>query len=152
MMLYVLARATALSCLFVWVLSGCNRQSDNRPRRVPVSGTVFYKGQPVADANVLFEPVGETPAAAGKTDAQGRYQLQTFDPNDGAVPGDYKIAVRKVEVTRGTKGEPLPDDYVGPPPEEKWLLPHKYATAETSGLTATVKEGQPNEFKLEIQD
>src|SRR5687768_7124826 len=57
---------------------GCQK-SDNRPRRVPVSGIVLYKGQPVADATVLFGPVGSTPAATGTTDASGRYQLTTFD-------------------------------------------------------------------------
>jgi hypothetical protein len=131
---------------------GCAGNPDNRPRRVPVTGTVLYNGQPVADATVLFEPVGDMPAAAGRTDGQGRFQLETFSPGDGGVPGDYKITVRKVEVIRGQKGEPVSDDYVGPPPDEKWLLPIKYSKAETSGLAATVREGRTNDIKLELQD
>jgi len=144
-------KVAALTALTI-ILSGCSTKPDNRPRRVPVTGTVLYKGQPVANATVLFEPANDTPAAAGKTDAQGRYHLETFGSADGAVPGDYKITVRKVEVIRGQKGEQVPDDYVGPPPDEKWLLPAKYSKAETSGLAATVKEGQTNEIKLELQD
>ena len=145
-------RKAAVLTVVVVMLCGCTSKPDNRPRRVPVTGTVLYKGQPVADATVLFEPANDTPAAAGKTDAQGHYRLETFDPADGAVPGDYKITVRKVEVIRGHKGEQVPDDYVGPPPDEKWLLPAKFSKAETSGLAATVNEGQTNEIKLDLQD
>jgi hypothetical protein len=130
---------------------GCQK-ADNRPRRVPVSGIVLYKGQPVADATVLFDPVGSTPAATGTTDANGRYQLTTFDLNDGAALGDYKVIVRKIQVISGAKSPPATDDAVGPPPDEKWLLPAKYGHAESSGLTASVKESAANDFKFELQE
>jgi hypothetical protein len=145
-------RFITLLCSAVLLICGCSTKPDDRPHRTPAGGSVLYKGQPVADATVLFEPVGATPAAAGQTDAKGSYQLQTFDPADGAVPGEYKVAIRKVEITRGGKSEPVPDDYVGPPPDEKWLLPAKYGAASTSGLTATVKEGAKNVFTFELSD
>jgi hypothetical protein len=150
-MLFACARAAIVIPLLLCVAGGCGPK-DTRVRRVPVSGTVFYKGTPVADADVVFDPAGATPAAAGKTDASGRYRLTTFDTDDGAVPGEYNVAVRKVQVISGGKPANASDDYAGPPPNEKWLLPAKYGQSATSGLTATVKEGQPNEFKLELQD
>src|SRR5688500_16957910 len=90
---------TAL-CVTLAFSSGCGKQ-DNRPGRVPGTGIVLQKGHPVAEANVVFEPQGTTPAATGKTDASGRFQLTSFDPSDGAVPGDYKVAIQKVQVTPG---------------------------------------------------
>jgi hypothetical protein len=141
---FVVCFAAAFEC-------GCAKK-DTRPARVPVSGTVLHKGQPVAQATVIFEPVGNTPAAAGETDAAGRFQLTTFDTGDGAVPGEYKVAIRKVQLNRGDRSEQASDDQVGPPPDEKWLLPAKYGYTNTSGLAATVQADAKNEFKFELAD
>ena len=78
--------------------------------------------------------------------------MTTFDTDDGAVPGEYNVAVRKVQVISGGKPVNASDDYAGPPPNEKWLLPAKFGQSATSGLKATVKEGENNEFQLELQD
>jgi hypothetical protein len=134
------------------VIGGCASTKDNRPRRVPVSGTVLRMGQPVAEAEVIFEPVGNTPAATGQTDASGRFRLTTFDPSDGAAPGEYKVAVRKVQITPSQRPADAPDDLVTPPPEEKWLLPTKYGHTTSSGLTATVKADGENNFRFELAD
>jgi hypothetical protein len=138
-------------CLTLTLLSGCGKK-DNRPGRVPATGTVLQKGQPVAEATVIFESAGSTPAATGKTDASGRFQLTTFEPNDGAVPGDYKVAIQKVQVTSGKTSGAVPDDYVGPPPDEKWLLPAKYGSTATSGFTATVQASGTNDFKFDLPE
>src|SRR4051812_7091247 len=91
-----------LLCLAFAMLGGCGKNQDARPRRVPVSGTVVRQGQPVPEATVLFEPSSGTTAAVGQTDSNGRYRLTTFELNDGAVPGDYKVAIRKIKVIRNT--------------------------------------------------
>jgi hypothetical protein len=144
-----LAAAVATVCYALALLSGCAKQ-DTRPARVPASGTLLRMGQPVAKATVIFEPVGSTPAAAGQTDAAGRFQLTTFDPGDGAVPGAYKVAVRKIELIRGERPAQAADDQAGPPPDEKWLLPVKYGYTSTSGLTAEVAADGTNDFKFEL--
>jgi len=141
-------RTAVVIAIALFVAGGCG-QKDMRVRRVPVSGTVLYKGEPVADAEVVFDSGGSTPAAAGKTDKAGRFQLTTFDLNDGAAPGEYKVSVRKVQVTsKAPKADT--DDAVGVPPDEKWLLPVKYGNSATSGFTATVNESGENEFKFEL--
>jgi hypothetical protein len=101
---------------------------------------------------VLFEPLGSTPAATGTTDAKGQFRLTTFGTDDGAVPGEYKVAVRKVQVIPSSRPGDAPDDLVTPPPDEKWLLPMKYGYSESSGLTATVKADAKNDFKFELPD
>ena len=109
-------------------------------------------GQPVAEATVIFEPLGSTPAATGTTDAAGRFVLTTFDANDGTVPGEYKVAVRKVQVIKAERPANAPDDLVTPPPDEKWLLPMKYGNTTTSGFTASVKAEGKNDLKFELTE
>ena len=138
--------------LLAATLGGCKGSKDTRPQRAPVTGKVLHKGQPVAGATVIFEPLGSTPAATGETDTAGRFQLTTFNPNDGAVPGEYKVAVHKVQVTRANRPANAPDDAPAPPPEEKSLLPAKYATGQSSGLTAIVKSDSPNDFTFNLAD
>src|SRR5690606_10589289 len=117
--------------------------NPNRPAVVKVSGTVTHQQQPVKGATVLFSPLGEGPGATGLTDASGRFQLRTFEPADGAVPGQYKVAIFKFDMS--TANPELEDDLanelrpdsdrlVGPTP----LLPAQYADAATTTLSAEV--------------
>src|SRR5262245_22519133 len=71
---------------------GC---SDNSglPRRYPVSGTVTYNGKLLKKGNINFAPDGPGGRAAGGTITDGKYSLTTQDPDDGAVPGKYKVSV-----------------------------------------------------------
>jgi hypothetical protein len=148
----VFCRPICIACLVgIVVLSGCAKK-DSRPGRVQVCGTVLRRGQPVADATVIFEPLGSTPAATGSTDAQGQFALTTFDTNDGAVPGEYKVAIRKVQVIKGARPANAPDDLATPPGDEKWLLPTKYGDTATSGFTASVKVAAKNDFKFELNE
>jgi len=110
-----------------------------------VAGVVTYKGLPVPDAQVTFSPQGAGQAAFGRTDAEGKYSLTTFESGDGATVGRYKVAVTKFE-TPDASAVPTGDAYV--PPEgrktpkaakPKSLLPAKYASPQTSDLQAEVK-------------
>lgn len=137
-----LAMATRITvALMVVATLGCSQRSRaNRPKTHAVKGTVTLAGAPVADATVTFLPDGGGRGAVGSTGADGRYLLTTFQRNDGAVAGTYKVTVVKM-----TPGGPEPGpNYRGPRPEEpKHLLPARYASAKSSGLTATVAEGAP---------
>lgn len=140
-----------LLCLLVSVPSGCGGSSEpaDRPQRVSVTGTVLYQERPVEGATVVFIPQGGNHGAVGVTDASGRFMLTTFDRDDGAVPGDYSVTVRKVEMPPAVQG--ATDDAPPPAGDPKPLLPDKYASAATSGLQAKVAEGQPNHFEFELQ-
>jgi hypothetical protein len=128
-------------------LTGCGDTSSN-PDMVPVTGSVTYRGQPVAGANVVFQ--ADERGSFGLTDDRGRFRLQTLEPGDGALPGQYTVIISKVEITVPQFDEGHPQ-YV-PPPPPKYLVPRKYAEARTSGLTANVVQGQKNEFSLELKD
>lgn len=122
---------------------GCGNDAGNgRPTPVVASGTVFYKQQPSAGAKVMFAPQDHQYAAVGQTDSNGRFELQTFEPQDGAVPGQYKIAVTKFEVID------LPNGGI----KENFFLPGKYRDPATSRLTAVVPPEGTNDLKLELVD
>jgi hypothetical protein len=136
--------ASGLTCLlFSSMLLGCGGTDVNRPTTHPVSGVVTHKGAPVANAVVTFNPeAADSPPAVGRTDEQGRYQLMTFEPGDGAIAGKYVVTITKYEgAAPTTGGEVSEEEYV--PPEAagrqegpKNLLPAKYAAMHTSGLSA----------------
>lgn len=153
--------AAAVLAAFV---AGCGGSDDVvREKTVPVTGTVTYKGAPVADASVGFvpnSPPGPTPVgrgAFGRTDAKGEFTLMTFVADDGAVPGDYKVTVTKIDAPPSTGAEEGTDDYVDPeqggkPPETKHLLPAKYADPRQTDLVATVQDGKPLTVSLDLVD
>jgi hypothetical protein len=136
---------------------GCS-QDDGLPDTTPVRGTVTYQGKPVAGAVVTFLTSGPTtsPPATGTTTADGTFELTTFKNSDGAVPGSYLVGVSKFE-TVGL--DPNADDSMeaaaaranAPPPQTRSLLPEKYADPARSGLTFEVKEGETNEYKIELR-
>ncbi len=151
---------TVLASGLALVISGCGSQVDpNRPTVVKVSGTVTYKGQPVEGATVLFAPTVEPGfAATSITDRDGNYSLRTFNPNDGAVPGDYKVAVSKFDMS--TANPDMEDDFaaelkndasdvlVGPTS----LLPKRYSEVATANLSAQVSESGENQFTWALTD
>jgi len=64
----------------------------------PVSGKVTLDGQPLADATVTYIPESTkdelAPASFGKTDGQGRYQLEVVTNGArGAIVGRHKVSV-----------------------------------------------------------
>ena len=87
--------ATALAAAALACLVGCGGE-----RYAPVAGTVTLDGQPLADAKLVFEPVGgESGNAAGKpsygrTDEAGRYTLTCpIAGTDGAAVGEHRVRV-----------------------------------------------------------
>ena len=84
------------------LVSGCG--SGDSYQIVPVSGRVTLDGQPVSGARVLFEPVGEGdeldlgPGSFGKTDAEGRYTLDTVDRRPGALVGEHQVMISTFEM------------------------------------------------------
>lgn len=145
-------------------LLGCQRAGG--PATQKVSGKVTFNGQPVEGAIVTFAPKSPgAKAAAGTTDASGRFQLTTLAPGDGAVAGSYGVTV--IKPVRPT-GPPADSGAVPPEAEEavkkakeeakkgggeeKELLPEKYKSPEKSGLTAEVKAGQKNDFTFDLKE
>jgi hypothetical protein len=141
---------------------GC-RQSD-RPATTPVRGTLTYRGQPVAGATVSFLGRNSPRIASGETDEHGRFQLTTFDTNDGAVLGNHVVTVYKPAETMEPMGiDPNLDPQAYAEAMEKAAaraikaqaagsaLPARYADPKTSELRREVSEGE-NVIDIELVD
>ncbi|MBT5017515.1 MAG: carboxypeptidase regulatory-like domain-containing protein [Planctomicrobium sp.] len=136
------------------MLMGCSGdKSPDRPATTPTTGVVTYNGDPIEGATVTFKPGAEGKAAFGKTDAEGKFAITTFEGGDGAIPGSYTISVTKMEEIESnavSMDDPNYDPTIEEP-EPKNLLPEKYADATKSGLTATVG-AEAGDVKLELAD
>lgn len=119
--------------------AGCGGGKDpDLPDTVAATGFVTYQGNPVADATIMFYPVQGRKPASGKSDASGKFTLTTFSKNDGVIPGEHKVTVNAYESTpQGVSMESS--------------IPVKYSNQNSSPLTVTVTEGQP-ELTLELVD
>jgi hypothetical protein len=136
------------------VTVGCGTKTSDdavlgRPKVIPTSIKVARNGEPVEGATVTLRAVDANRGAFCRTNSRGVCQLTTFQEGDGAVAGEYRVAIRKVDVVT----TPNPTDY---DPEgvkvveERHLIPRRYETFGTSELTVTVTEDGENEFELDL--
>ena len=149
----------------LFLIAGCSGGKGESPKTFPVSGTVMYKGKAVVGATVSFMTEGSSRSASGITDSEGKFQLTTTKPNDGAVPGEHVVTVSKVTGGAQTSNEDMtamlddPSKLAQASDKQnkskavpKALLPAKYAHAKTTPLKETVTEDGPNEFVLQLAD
>lgn len=143
-------------CLMIGsMLVGCS--GADRPDLVEIEGTVTLDGEPLADAQIIFQTADpDSPyqrPASGKTDASGKFTMATYGNAEGVPLGAYRVGVIKKELV----GE-LPEDYnpeditqSNKPIKYKWLTPREYANPEDSGLTVEVTSDgmQPAVIALE---
>jgi hypothetical protein len=137
-------RSALITVIALSVVAGCGGGS---PRPVAVRGQVTYQGKPLAKGTVTFIPTEPGPPATGQIQPDGQFTLSTYRPGDGALPGRYAVMVIAVGDTAGR----LPDEANPPPP---LLVPRKYASHRTSGITADVGETAefiPIELKTELK-
>jgi hypothetical protein len=99
----------------------------------------FDDGTAVPGGLVVFEcqEGGKIVMARGAIQADGRYELSTYRPGDGALPGKYQVRVL-----------PPPPDVDAPRKGGPGFDP-RYTEFSTSGLTFEVKAGT-NEFPIKL--
>jgi hypothetical protein len=118
-------------------------------KRYPVSGTVKFKGEPLAKGRIDFQPTDPAKARPATGEIRdGEYSLTTLSPDDGALPGQYKVTVTAKEVDNTQVVKTIMEKGGGGRQHEiakaaqkaKSVVPAKYGLADTSGLTRTVEE------------
>ncbi len=126
-----------LYCLLVvsvFLLPGCSSE----PKQYVVSGEVTYKGQPVAQGEIVFaDAKGGTAATAAGKIKDGRYQIRI-------LPGDKKVRITSTKET----GKMLEGAMGAKYPERVDLIPAKYNSATTLTRTITPESGTVD-FRLE---
>ena len=122
----IVLAALVLSC---W---GCGTSSEPPAgTTIPVKGKVTYKGQPLTQGSVVFEPDGGR-EANGEIQSDGTFELTTFKIGDGAVPG-----VHRVGITGSLKGGKSP-------------IPVKYRSPSSSKLEVEVSAGK-TDYPVDIK-
>lgn len=152
--------AAILSCL---VLCGCSDSgSASRKPVYPTSGTVEIFGAPLAGATVAFAPLEGQPTAFGSTDADGKFVLTTYDYQDGAAAGKFKVIVTKTTSAAAKTTAEGADheaeavaasshDAEGAATDSANLVPAQYANATDSPLNAEVKSSGENVFNFDLK-
>lgn len=136
----------ALVLLGAALLPGCAKQEFQNLRQstFPVRGQVTLDGKPVANATIVFKPVDaskfkwrEQPQA--KSDAEGRFTVFTYEANDGAPAGDYRVGIAILAAAEDEGSDQVRHE------KGAVKIPARYGDAATSGLTARV-EAKPTEL------
>jgi hypothetical protein len=126
--------ASAVVALSVLVGPGCGSGGPTMGR---VSGTVTADDKPLEAGTVTFISTdGQRPNATGDIKPGGTYTLQTVEPGDGAVVGEYKVAISGADAK--AMNTALPGAPVKAP---KSAIASDYADANKSGLTFKVEPG-----------
>ncbi|WP_422931936.1 hypothetical protein [Singulisphaera sp. PoT] len=115
------------------------------PELAKVTGTVTYQGKPVPKGRITFVSTQEGGRnATGELGSDGSYRLQTENPGDGALLGNYNVTIYAHD-------EPILDYIPRKPVKPKILTPEKYEKPDTSGLSRKVKSGS-NTFDFDLTD
>jgi len=133
----------------VFVFAGC----DGGPKVYPVTGLVTYEGKPVEGASVTFVSNASV-ATFATTDASGKFSMATRGA-PGLPAGEYQVGISKVEsgnVPKMAAEDMMKMQKAGPSAIPKPLLPPKYSSVQSSGLTATVTtDKSKNNFTFDLQ-
>lgn len=103
-------RRTLLLAVAPVLLAGCS----NEPKLIQVEGTVTYRGKPLTNGMINFEPTDPAKAddaASALIGPDGRYRLRTRKPGDGIAPGSYRVAVRSDTEPAGSGASAVPPEY-----------------------------------------
>ncbi len=130
----MLHRLAALVAVLL-TAAGC---SDQRETYIVHGMVVYPDGQPVTKGTVEFEAIDEERpiTASSEIDTDGTFQLGTFAPKDGAVPGRQRIAVI-TDAEIGTEAER--PEFLPPP-----LVASRFSEFKTSGLETFVEPRMNN--------
>jgi hypothetical protein len=122
---------------FLLLLVGCGEAAPYR--LVNVEGLITLDGKPLPQAIVTFQPIAPAgsesagPGSAGRTDAEGRYVLETVRTDEpGAVVGPHRIIIMPIKFGNN----PAPD------------LPARYNSETTLTLEVGAEGTQSADFQL----
>jgi hypothetical protein len=119
----------------VLLSTSCNSKVE-RPELFPVQGQLFLEKRPAHKASLFFHPVGEsgpaTPRPHATVDESGNFEVGTYQANDGAPPGRYKVTVI-------WRNPPKAGDEDG-----ETLIPLRYMDPAKSGLPMVEIQARPN--------
>jgi hypothetical protein len=136
--------ATLALAMLTTTLAGCG--SGDRKTYRAGGRVVFQDGSPMPSGKIELSPMGKVNSASGKSppnpagviENDGTFQLTTYKPFDGALPGRYRVIVQELQY----------ETKMGQPPPKPTIDP-RYTRYDTSGLEVEIKE-EVNNLKISI--
>jgi hypothetical protein len=123
--------------VIVVLVVGCSASMPPPPKTSPARGKIVgTAGEPLQYVVVNLEPLNQTAGgpAQGVVKENGTFVLRTFHPEDGALPGKYKVWL-----------EPSPMA-----PKKASPIPAKYQSPEESDVTVLITEGD-NDLSIKLR-
>jgi len=134
--------------IFLSALTGCGEPFHR------VSGKVTFEGKPLqGGGSISFIPLGEQRGAGGEIGPDGSYTLTTVKNGDGAMVGEYRVAIIQVtekepeSVPDGQKVKVVPASSVAAADR----IPLIYADQSQSPLKAKVEAKGLNELNFDLK-
>jgi hypothetical protein len=122
-----------LSAVLLGSFWGCGSSAVQEAALVPVKGTVAYKGKPLTQGTIEFEPQTGGRLARGAIQSDGTFTLTTTKDGDGVAAGTHLVYVR------ATGGD-----------AKKEVVPLKYTQAASSGYQVEVS-AEKNELAINFK-
>lgn len=124
-----------LAAVVAAIAPGCGGSDGSPGPLASVSGRVLLaNGKPLTRGRVTFvSKDASAPPASGDLGPDGSFKLTTRTPDDGAVPGDYKVRIEPAAVPNARP------EAVKPP------FPVKYIDEDSSAIVVTVR-GEANQL------
>lgn len=128
-------------------LFGCGGSGSQKLKLVPVAGVVNYKGAVVPGATIVFYPE-KGPAATGKTDTKGAFQVRT-NGQLGAGIGKNKVTIVVAQQDGPT---PPADGNEMKLLEKQNAIPKKYNQQDTTDLEIDIPAEGNKALVLDLTD
>lgn len=130
------------------LLVGCGPQGPDLGPFGLVSGSVSYQGKPISQGMITFQCPQSGQVATANLQSDGSYAMRLND-RDGLPLGDYRICIRPpLTVNQESDPSKMRRNNLYDPTVSK-DIPMKYRYEHSSGLTATVEEGD-NRFDFDL--
>lgn len=157
-MLFVQLRRILCAIIGLALAAGCSKGNKERQFDLtPVSGVIMLDGKPLADAEVGFYYLGAPPegfpGSTGRTDAQGKYELQT-GTKKGAVAGQYRVTVSRLMAPGGVTlnaAEGLDMGQLAASGQVIQTVPVKYTDFNSTDLTTTVEKSKSDGYNFDLK-
>lgn len=139
-----IVRYPLVACILL-ISFGCS--TVDLEKVVKAKGTLTYQGKPLANYKITFEPTDNRQAASAVTDAEGKFDLGTNSPGDGAAPGKHRVSV--VFVAEKIEGEPGKEVITTVKPTVK--IPQKYESRDTSGIEVEIPAAGSESLEIKLE-
>jgi hypothetical protein len=137
--------AIPLRLLFTALIAGLLSGCDSSPKRQEVTGTVIFRGQPLDEGIIDFEPMDGQGSKSGASILNGEYHIPQ---EKGLFPGRYKVSIVAGDGVK-TSGNAEPSGRLPPgvtPGKER--IPPEYNVR--SNVIREIKKDGPNQIDFTI--